>query len=163
MNWTRFIARFVLMLLLPLSCYAQATPGAPAQCPATFVKISPNTSTIRVKNTSGKVIVGLVFHVAISDATEHWKWLHWDYDVNKPLREFGWNKPIKPDAVKKLDWLGDLTSEHGAGGVFVLTSALFEDGSRWEERLDGSSCKAIWYSEHKKGLAKELDLPPRTP
>src|SRR5689334_1649358 len=115
MNWTRFGSSFVLMFALSPLCHAQAAPDAPGQCPATFVKISPNTSTIRVKNISGKIIVGLVFHVAISDATEHWKWLHWDYDVNKPLREFGWNKPIKPNEVKKLDWDGDLTSEHGAG------------------------------------------------
>ena len=47
---------------------------------------------------------GLVFNAALADATEHWKWLHWDFDPGRPIREFGWNKLIRPGEKKKLSW-----------------------------------------------------------
>ena len=91
--------------------------------------VRPFGVSVRIKNVSGKRIVGLVFNAALADATEHWKWLRWDFDQSRPVREFGWNKLIKNGDVKKLSWYrADIDFEHG-GGAFVLTSALSEDGS----------------------------------
>jgi hypothetical protein len=96
--------------------------------------------SVRVKNVSGKNIVGVVFNAALADATEHWIWLHYDFDGNRPIREFGWNKLIKDSAAKTLSWKrADIDFERGGGGAFVLTSVLFEDGSSWEESKDTAS------------------------
>ena len=58
-------------------------------------------------------------------------------DAGRPIREFGWNKLIKPGEKKKLSWYhADLDFQHGGGGAFVLTSVLFQDGSVWEEAND---------------------------
>jgi hypothetical protein len=116
---------------------------------------------VRVQNTSGKTIVGLVFHAALADATEHWKWVHWDMDESRPLREFGWTKAVKPGAKKNLTWNGvGLDFEHGGGGALVLNSALFEDGSSWEDSDNSASCKIVWHNDHKKAFVKPLVLPP---
>jgi hypothetical protein len=115
---------------------------------------------VRVKNTSGKPIVGLVFNAALSDATEHWLWLHWDFDINRPIRDFGWNKLIKPDAAKTLSWdRADLDFSHGGGGAFVLTSVLFADGSTWEEAPGSASCRHVWLNNHKKTFVRPVQLP----
>jgi hypothetical protein len=133
---------------------------SPAGCPVQFIRFNPSGVSVRVRNISGKPIVGLVFNAAIADAAEHWFWLHWYFDVNRPIREFGWNKVIKADAVKTLSWdRADVDFEHGGGGAFVLTSVLFEDGSSWEESKDNSSCKYVWYHSHKKNLVKPVRLP----
>jgi hypothetical protein len=139
---------------------AAPNPSTPAACPVQFVRFNPSGVSVRVKNTSGKDIVGLVFNAALADATEHWIWLHWNFDATRPIRNFGWNKLIKPDAAKTLSWYReDIDFEHGGGGAFVLTSALFADGSTWEESLDGASCKYVWFNSHKKNLTKPLQLP----
>jgi len=49
--------------------------------------------------------------------------------------------------------------EHGGGGAFVLTSALFSDGSVWQETQDGASCKYVWFNRHKKSMVKPVQLP----
>ncbi len=114
----------------------------------------------RIRNVSGKKIVGLVFNAALPDATEHWRWYHWDFDDSRPIREFGWNKLIKEGATKKLSWdRADINFEHGGGGAFVLASVLFEDGSLWEEQRDQASCKYVWYNSHKKSFARPVQLP----
>ena len=67
---------------------------------------------------------------------------------------------IKNGEVKKLSWYrADIDFEHGGGGAFVLTSALFEDGSVWEEPGDSASCKYVWYNSHKKSFARPVELP----
>jgi hypothetical protein len=121
----------------------------------------PRASGAHIRNTSGKTIVGLVFNAAIADATEHWKWVHWDFDESRPLRDFGWNKEIKTGATKRLGWgWGSyLDFEHIGGGAFVLTSVLFDDGSRWEDS-ERSVCKSLWY-KHKKSTFRPVELPPR--
>jgi hypothetical protein len=145
------------------AAYAQnAIPGPanPVTCPVQFVRFNPSGVSVRVRNISGKPIVGLVFNAALADAAEHWIWLHWDFDANRPIREFGWNKIVKVDAAKTLSWnRADLDFEHGSGGAFVLTSVLFQDGSSWEESKDTASCKYIWYSSHKKTLVRPVRLP----
>jgi hypothetical protein len=134
--------------------------SSPAVCPVQFIRFNPSGVSVRVRNISGKPIVGLVFNAAIADAAEHWIWLHWYFDVNRPIREFGWNKAIKADAAKTLSWdRADVDFEHGGGGAFVLTSVLFEDGSSWEESKDNASCKYVWYNSHKKNLVKPVRLP----
>lgn len=117
---------------------------------------------MRIKNTSGKTIVGLVFNAALADATEHWKWFHWDLDDGRPLRDFGWNKEIKASASKRLTWGWgtNLDFEHIGGGAFVLTSVLFDDGTRWEEQNENGACKALWY-KHKTLAFRPIELPPR--
>jgi len=125
------------------------------------VKFDPSGISTRIQNTSGKTIVGLTFYAALADATEHWKWYHYDFDDSRPLREFGWNKEIKPMASKSLSWGADLDFEHGGGGAFVLTSALFSDGTSWEETSSGSSCSRLhgrWCCPH--GTSDRLlDIP----
>jgi len=66
------------------------------------VRFNPSGVSVGIRNTRGKSIVGLVFNAALADATEHRIWLHWDFDVNRPMRDFGWNKFIKPDVAKTL-------------------------------------------------------------
>jgi len=145
----------VVLLLVPFA-HGQTRasfPKLPATCPIQFEHLDPsNNASVRVRNTSGKTIVGLVFFVAIADATEHWKWYHWDFDDTRPVRKFGWNKTITSGQRKTLTWTGaDLDFEHGGGGAFVLTSALFDDGSLWEEVSGQPSCTCLWYNSHKKG------------
>jgi hypothetical protein len=148
-------------MLCPVACAQTTTSnlGAPAGCPVEFLKFDPGGVSMRIRNVSGKRIVGLVFNVALADATEHWRWYHWDFDDSRPIREFGWNRLIKEGASKNLPWdRADINFEHGAGGAFVLTSVLFEDGSLWEEQ-DQASCKYVWYNSHKKSFARPVQLP----
>ncbi len=140
-----------------LSNTAAAGPG----CPVELMQFKPSGVHIHVKNVSGKNIVGMVFNAALSDATERWIWLHWNFDQTRPIREFGWNRVIKDGETKKLSWWADVEFHHGGGAALVLTSVLFEDGFSWEEGMDGSSCKGVWYNNHKKGFAKSIALPPR--
>ena len=138
-------------------------PAVPAACPIEFVHFNPSSGvSVRIRNTSGKNIVGLVFNVALADATEHWKWYHWDFDDSRPVRDFGWNKTLKVDAAKTLSWSWtNVDFEHGGGGAFVLTSALFDDGSLWQEANGQRSCLCLWYNGHKKaGLIRSVQLPP---
>lgn len=147
----------ILFLVLSPSTYAQnatSGPPVPATCPVQFLRFDPDGMSARIRNVSGKKIVGLVFNAAVADATEHWKWLHWDFDDARPVQNFGWNKPIKVDEKKKLSWPRvDLNFEHGGGGV------LFEDGSVWEEAGDQASCKYVWFHNHKKFFARPVQLP----
>jgi predicted RNA-binding protein with TRAM domain len=161
---------YVIRLLIPVlafSCVAvtQTSSPAPAQaggCPIELQELHVSNINIHVRNTSGKNIVGLVFNVAFSDATERWRWLHWNYDLSRPLQEFGWNKPVKEGETKKLSWnYIDLEHEHGGGVALVLTSVLFTDGTSWEEEIDRATCKAVWYHNHKKGFTRPVELPPR--
>jgi hypothetical protein len=139
---------------------AASSPAGPTGCPVQLLDFDPSGLNVKIRNVSGKRIVGLVFNAALADATEHWKWLHWDFDENRPIREFGWNKLIKPGDKKKLSWYrADLDFEHGGGGAFVLTSVLFEDGSVWEEPNDSASCKYVWYNSHKKAFVRPVELP----
>jgi hypothetical protein len=104
--------------------------GTLQHAPLKFVHFAPSGVSVRIRNVSGKKIVGLTFNAALRDAAQHWKWYHWYFDDNRPIREFGWNKVIKEGAAKTLSWdRPDIDFEHGGGGAFVLTSALFEDGS----------------------------------
>lgn len=159
-----WVSRFAVAVLVfsPLVHAQSATPGAAASaaCPVQFVHFNPSGVSVRIKNVSGKKIVGLVFNAALADATENWKWYHWGFDDTRPIREFGWNKLIKEGASKTLSWYReDLDFEHGGGGAFVLTSALFEDGSVWEEPNDSASCKYVWYNSHKKTFVRPVQLP----
>jgi hypothetical protein len=161
MNNRIWVSRLaVIVLCLPLQVHSQANATA-SNCPLTIKKFTPSGINIHVQNVTGKTIVGLSFYVALADATEHWKWYHWDFDDTRPLQEFAWNKTIKPGVTKSLSWGTNLNFERGGGGAFVLTSVLFEDGSRWEEPADRASCKALWYNSHKKGFVKPIELPLR--
>jgi hypothetical protein len=164
---SRWISCFVFSSCIFLSqgfSQSQSRAGNPAQpavCPVEVLSFNPAGVTVHIRNSSGKTIVGLVFNAAISDATEHWKWLHWGFDQNRPLRDFGWNKAIKAGASKRLVWgIADLDFEHSGGGAFVLTSVLFSDGSSWEEPPDDASCTSFWY-KHKKSSFRPVELPLR--
>ncbi len=162
MNWiSRGCVFLLLLLILPIYSFAQNNAATP-NCPVGLVQVWRSPVSVRIQNTSGKTIVGLVFHAALADATEHWKWLHWDFDQTRPLREFGWTKPIKSSVKKRLTWDSTgLDFEHGGGGALVLTSALFEDGTSWEDSANSSSCKIVWHNDHKKAFIREVALPPR--
>jgi hypothetical protein len=159
------IASWLVILFFVLSprAFAQSaapSPPTPAICPVQFLHFDVDGVSVRIRNVSGKKIVGLVFNAAVADATEHWKWLHWNFDDTRPVQNFGWNKPIKAGETKKLSWdRVDLNFEHGGGGAFVLTSVLFEDGSSWEEADDRASCKYVWFHNHKEFFAKPVQLP----
>jgi hypothetical protein len=164
LRWSLVFCLIVLVSLV--SCpptRAQSTspnPAAPTGCPVQMLRFDPSGVSVRIKNVSGKKIVGLVFNAALADATEHWKWYHWGFDETRPIRNFGWNKLIKDGASKTLSWYReDLDFEHGGGVAFVLTSALFEDGTVWEEPNDSASCKYMWYNNHKKSLVRPVELP----
>jgi hypothetical protein len=153
----------VIAFVFPALPYSQSSQtGSASPCPVEFVYCDASGVSVRVRNTSGKPIVGLVFNAAIADATEHWKWVHWDFDDSRPLRDFGWNRAIKPTATKRLTWGWgtSLDFEHIGGGAFVLTSVLFEYGSRWEDSDAGGSCKSVG-TKHKKTTVRPVDLPPR--
>lgn len=155
---------FLVLLLFPSVSRAQTIGPSPvsAACPLQIMSFSPGGASwlnAHVKNTSGKTIVGLVFNAALADATEHWKWYHWDFDDARPIHNFNWNRKIKSGDAKKLSWDFDLKFEHGAGVAFVLTSALFDDGSIWEESPDQAACAYVWYNSHKKGLVRPVALP----
>jgi hypothetical protein len=158
---------FFAVLICPALARPQASQSNSAvstSCPVEILSFHPSGVAVRIRNTSGKTIVGMVFNAAISDATEHWKWVHWDFDDSRPLRDFGWNKAMKPRAAKWLSWNWGwgsyLDFEHIGGGAFVLTSVLFEDGSRWEDASDGNSCSCHWY-KHKRSAFRPIQLPPR--
>ena len=136
--------------------------AASSACPVEILSFAPAGVSIHIRNTSGKAIVGLVFNAAVADATEHWKWFHWDFDDSRPVRDFGWNKAIKPGAAKRLSWYwgGYLDFEHIGGGDLVLTSALYDDGSRWEDQGAEYACKCIWL-KNKKSTFRAVKLPLR--
>ena len=136
-------------------------PATSATCPVQFERFNPLGPSVRIRNTSGKKIVGLVFNAALADATEQWKWYHWDFDDTRPIREFGWNKTLKEGAAKRLSWTWtDLYFRHAGGGAFVLASALFDDGSTWESPRGSAPCKCLWYNSNKKnGFIRQVDLP----
>lgn len=165
---TAILSFFLVVLLFPPFVRAQTTASSTTEsrgCPIQFMNFSPGGTfwlNTRIKNTSRKTIVGLVFSAALSDATEHWKWYHWDFDDTRPIHNFNWNRKIKPREAKRLSWDHiDLKFEHGGGVAFVLTSALFDDGSIWEESLDHAACKYVWYNSHKKALVRPVVLPSR--
>jgi hypothetical protein len=158
-----FLSRFaVAAIFVPLPLLAQTPP--PPACPINFVSLNPDGVSTRIKNVSGKTIVGITLYAAIADATEHWKWYHWNFDDSRPLREFGWNKEIKADASKTLSWdNANLDFEHGSGGALVVTAVLFQDGTSWDEAPDRATCKAVWLNNHKKVFTRPIDLPLRKP
>jgi hypothetical protein len=163
---TAIFGFFLILLLLPPFVRAQTTGSsttASAGCPIRFMNFSPGGAfwlNTRIKNTSGRTIVGLVFNAALSDATEHWKWYHWEFDDARPIHDFDWNRKIKSGETKRLSWdQVDLKFEHGGGVAFVLTSALFDDGSIWEESADQAACRYVWYNHHKEALVRPVVLP----
>jgi hypothetical protein len=126
---------------------SQASAGSSA-CPIEILSFNAGGVSVRIRNTTDKKIVGLVFNAAIADATEHWKWVHWDFDDSRPLRNFGWNKEIKARATKRLTW---------DWGTYLDFEYI---GSRWEEQSDATSCKCLWY-KHKRSAFRPIELPPR--
>ena len=159
-----FLCFFAAAFLFPVPSRSQTSQSSAAAsvCPVEIMSFDPAGVSAHIRNTSRKTIVGLVFNAAIADATEHWKWVHWDFDDGRPLREFGWNKAIKPSATKRLTWGWGtyLDFAHIGGGAFVLTSALFDDGSRWDAPSEGNSCRRLWY-KHKRSAFRPVELPPR--
>ena len=163
MTWKRICFLPLAVFMISASARPQTvqpSPVGPLACPTEILSFDPSGVSVRIRNTSGKTIVGLVFNAALSNATEQWKWFHWDFDENRPVRDFGWNKKIKDGQTKRMSWSASLDFEHSGGGAFVLTSVLFEDGSDWQERADGSSCRSLWF-KHKKAAFKPIRLPPR--
>jgi hypothetical protein len=149
----------VLVLSLPAGAKTENSSSTPAvACPVELTDLHVNAVRIKVRNTTGKKIVGLVFNAAFSDATERWKWLHWNYDDGRPLQEFGWTKEVNDGETKKLTWGWDLEHEHGGGVALVLTSILFADGSSWQDDSDNGACKGLWYNRHKKGFSRPVEL-----
>ena len=164
-RYARFFANVMFLAaapaIFPLTASAQnAAPATQNGCPVELLKLKPSGVSLRVRNTSGKKIVGLVFNVAVADATEHWKWLY--KEDGHSLQDFGWNKQLKDGDEKNLFWPGaNINFYHGGGGAFVLTSALFDDGSSWEEPKDSTTCKSVWYNSHKKSFLHPVVLPLR--
>src|SRR5579883_2051596 len=119
-SFPRHFGLFFLALLCSPFAVAQTSPNSQTSgCPVEFLKFKPWGVSARVKNASGKKIVGLVFNAALADATERWKWYHWNFDETRPIAEFGWNKAIKPSEAKTLTWEhSNLDLEHGGGGAF---------------------------------------------
>lgn len=161
----------VVLLAVPLLAQPQSQPqtliqappiAAQPDCPVEIQHLSPGAVSVKIKNVSGKLIVGIIFNAALADVTERWKWLHWDWDQDRSLRDFSWNRQIKQDAIKTLTWpSANLDFQHGGGGAFVLTSVLFDDGSGWDASATNSTCKILWYNNHKKSFLRPVRLPRR--
>jgi hypothetical protein len=164
----------VLVFWLPSSIHPQANM-LPSSCPITFVKVSRpdyanrwNIST-RVRNASGKKIVGMIFNSAVADAAEQWAWI----PEGNRIAELDWNRELNPGQSKTLSWylMSNLNEtlyfnqpyyhQHGSGGTIVLTRVLYGDGSSWENSPDLRSCMGLWYSPHKKSFVKPIQLPNR--
>ncbi|SNT31142.1 hypothetical protein SAMN05421770_107110 [Granulicella rosea] len=141
--------------------HAQAAPANPQSCPVQPVKFDPSGLSVRIENTSGKMIVGMTWFAAIADGTEHWNWIFWNIPGPLRLREFNWNKEIKPGSKKTLSWpYEDLNFQHASGGAFILGSVLFADGSRWEQNPQAHTCQAVWLNGNKRMLTRPEELPP---
>ena len=163
MKWTWLSHLGTIALFLSPPAFSQ-TPDMPSSCPLALTDFNPSAVSVHVENTSGKTIVGITFNAALSDATEHWNWLYGGFGDPWQLREFGWNKTLKPRAAKTLSWdRAFLNFEHAGGSALVLASVLFEDGSTWEEPVDSASCKIVRFNSHKKRFTKPIQLPPRVP
>jgi hypothetical protein len=150
-------------ILLALSLFAAPALHAqnPQNCPVQPVKFNPDGLSVRIQNTSGKTIVGMTWYAAVADATEHWNWIFWNVPGPLRLREFNWNKEIKPNAKKTLGWYyTDLDFRHASGGAFILGSVLFDDGTRWQENPHEHVCQAVWLNSNKKKFTRPEDLPP---
>lgn len=177
MKWTS-VSRFaVIALLFPLFAHSQSTPAKPAAmptCPVEFLQVNPKGVNIHVKNVTGKKIVGLQFYAAVANATETWRWVQWgpldawtgnrhalaDLSSKEKRRSFNWNRTVEAGATKKLSWDNvDLYWDRSGGGVFVLNSVLFEDGSTWDEVPFASTCKIAWVNNHKKAFVRPIELP----
>ena len=154
------VALTTLFLVTPLATMEGQLqpPGSP--CPIQAIHFNPSGLSVRVENTSGKTIVGMSWFAAIADATEHWNWIYWNLPGPLRLREFNWNKEVKPSAKKTLDWsYADLDFKHASGGAFVLGSVLFSDGTRWEELPADHVCQVLWLESNKKAFARPEELP----
>ncbi len=163
MKWTWVSSLGMIALFLSLSAFSQ-TASMPSSCPLALSHFDPSGVSVRVKNTSGKTVVGITFNAALCDATEHWGWVYSNLGNVNQLREFGWNKSLKPGATKTLSWDHTyLDFKHAGGSAIVLTSVLFQDGSVWEEPVYSTSCMMVSYNSHKKGFARPIQLPPRMP
>jgi hypothetical protein len=152
----------ILAFFLPLDIHSQ-TNAPSAGCPIAFVRIRyPEYDnhwimSARVRNTSAKKIVGIIFNAALADATESWTWI----PGGSGIAEFDWNRELNPGQSKKLSWFLMNHYEHGGGGGIVPAKVLFADGSSWEDFPNLESCMGLWYNPHKKAFVKPIQLPPR--
>ena len=151
------VAFFPAAFLASQAGRSQAPAGS---CPVQSVHFDPSGLSVRVQNTSGKTIVGMTWYAAIADATEHWNWIYWNVPGPLRIREFNWNKEVKPAAKKTLSWYyTDLNFQHAGGGAFILGSALFSDGTRWEGNPADHVCQVLWLNNNKKSFTRAEDLP----
>src|SRR5437879_13172073 len=95
MGWS-WVARIAVsaLLLCPVAC-AQTTAsnrGAPAGCPVEFLKLDPGGVNTRIRNVSGKTIVGLVLNEDLDDGTEQWKGYATALDDRRPRIDMGSNR-----------------------------------------------------------------------
>jgi len=160
----------IVVFSLPLA--NSQTNTTPPSCPLGFVRVDHPSYydsrawkiDIRVRNLSGRKIVGMVFNGAVADATENWTWIS-----NGPLIDLNWNRELNPGQAKNLSWyLGNVAipanfyPEHASGGAVIPRQILFADGSTWEEPVNREACIGLWYNSHKKFFAKPIALPPVT-
>ena len=157
MNAPRLVGIGIFLALLPLNLHAQAAPPPP--CPVGFVYYDPDGISLRIQNLTTKQIVGLSFFAAVSDPTEHSRWIYSNYPPYNQLREFGWNRTINPGASKTASWGGSLDFDHAGASVLILTSVLFADGSSWNDPPQKAACSALWVNSHKKHLVHPIELP----
>ncbi|HEY3768538.1 MAG TPA: hypothetical protein VGN44_07690 [Candidatus Angelobacter sp.] len=124
----------VAIFAFSLFAGAQTAPAvAPSACPVELTNLHVSDVSVHLKNISGKRIVGLVFNVALSDATERWIWMHWAYDLGRPLQQLGWNKEIKEGDSKKLSWGWNFEREHNGGVALCLPASsmrMAQDGRK---------------------------------
>ena len=86
MKWSLVSRVLIPVVFVSLPAFSQDTlPATNANCPLALLHFNSSGVSVRIENTSGKAIVGLVFKVALSDATEHWKWVHWNFDEHEGL------------------------------------------------------------------------------
>src|SRR5579859_1101586 len=159
---------WILVVVLAFPIFAGAQNSSPAAAPsACGVELSElhvsergyHPLSIQIRNMSGKRIVGLVFNAALSDATERWKWLHWNYDLTRPLQDIGWNKSVKEGESKKLSWDYDLERDHGCGVALVLTAYYLPTALAGRRTLTALPANKSGTTAIKKALPAPLSCP----
>ncbi len=111
-------------------------------CPVAFVGgdfwKNPESSTLTVKNTSGKAIINLNLTSEMFLAPQ---------DLRRPYNaQWSLNRPILPGKEQTLEKSGAHSASAQAvmGWVFLPNSVTYEDGTTWHAQSEGECFNVIW-------------------
>ena len=168
MRFGRVVLCTSLLIAVSSVCSYSQQPTSPSSgqtaCPVQIVDINPTGSdslsgglakglfgggnahaddgrmfVLKVRNTSGKDILGMKFQAAYYDATE---------DLNAIPVEWNWTKTVKADSEQSFRWTNDWRDKSVVGWRITLTEVLFGDHSKWEP-ANGQSCHSDYWRSKK--------------